>query len=285
MQTTRRFALALAGALACAGPVPPSVAPTPASPGPLEAGGASASASSGAIAPDPPDPPDPSDELRQRAEELRAAIEGRRIGAPAPDPAQVYSVPIDGDPVLGEAAPVTIVMVTQIHPACPFCTRVMPTVDQIQREYGSDVRIAWKQLVVHRDKASGHALAACAAHRQGRFFEMSARLLADDADEWSALKYHAKEVGLDIATFARNLGDPSCVREVMDEMERLGELGVRGVPSFFINGRFLAGAQPFLAFQKIIDEELKKARAAIDAGTSAADYYQSLVDNGLSQAP
>ena len=34
------------------------------------------------------------------------------------------------------------------------------------------------------------------------------------------------------------------------------ELGVSGTPSFFINGRFISGAQPFEAFQAIIDEEL-----------------------------
>jgi protein-disulfide isomerase len=176
-------------------------------------------------------------------------------------------------------------MVTQVHPACPFCTRVMPTVEQIQREYGSDIRIAWKQLVVHRDKASTHALAACAAHRQGSFLEMSARLLEDDADDWPALRAHAQELGLDLEAFARDIGDESCVQEVVDGMDHLGELGVRGVPSFFINGRFLGGAQPIDDFRPIIDEELKKARAAMAAGASAADYYQSLVDAGRRQAP
>jgi len=31
---------------------------------------------------------------------------------------------------------------------------------------------------------------------------------------------------------------------------------VQGTPAFFINGRFLNGAQPFENFQAIIDEEL-----------------------------
>lgn len=43
----------------------------------------------------------------------------------------------------------------------------------------------------------------------------------------------------------------------MDEDARAGsKAGVRGTPAFFINGRFLSGAQPFEAFQTIIDEEL-----------------------------
>jgi protein-disulfide isomerase len=34
------------------------------------------------------------------------------------------------------------------------------------------------------------------------------------------------------------------------------KLGVNGTPGFFINGRFLSGAQPLDEFSKIIDEEL-----------------------------
>jgi protein-disulfide isomerase len=40
-------------------------------------------------------------------------------------------------------------------------------------------------------------------------------------------------------------------------MQEGGALGVTGTPAFFINGRFLSGAQPFEAFQSIIDEELE----------------------------
>ena len=36
------------------------------------------------------------------------------------------------------------------------------------------------------------------------------------------------------------------------------EAGVSGTPAFFINGRVLGGAQPFEAFKRIIDEELRR---------------------------
>ena len=35
------------------------------------------------------------------------------------------------------------------------------------------------------------------------------------------------------------------------------QAGVTGTPAFFVNGRFLSGAQPFEAFKAIIDEELQ----------------------------
>ena len=36
-------------------------------------------------------------------------------------------------------------------------------------------------------------------------------------------------------------------------------LGVTGTPGFFVNGRFLSGAQPYSAFKVKIDAELEEA--------------------------
>jgi protein-disulfide isomerase len=35
-------------------------------------------------------------------------------------------------------------------------------------------------------------------------------------------------------------------------------MGVNATPAFFINGRFLSGAQPFQAFAQIIDDEIRE---------------------------
>jgi protein-disulfide isomerase len=45
---------------------------------------------------------------------------------------------------------------------------------------------------------------------------------------------------------------------VSRDMEEARRLGVSGTPGFFINGRFLSGAQPFDAFKKKIDAELEE---------------------------
>jgi protein-disulfide isomerase len=42
-------------------------------------------------------------------------------------------------------------------------------------------------------------------------------------------------------------------------MAQAQKLGVTGTPSFFINGRYLSGAQPFANFKRYIDEELEKS--------------------------
>ena len=68
------------------------------------------------------------------------------------------------------------------------------------------------------------------------------------------------------------------------DMRDLQALGVSATPAFFINGRYLSGAQPIDQFVTLIDEELKKANEKIQAGTPAASYYQQVVlDKGLKQ--
>jgi predicted DsbA family dithiol-disulfide isomerase len=74
----------------------------------------------------------------------------------------------------------------------------------------------------------------------------------------------------------------ACVKWVNEKQAIASAFGVGATPAFFINGRFLSGAQPLPAFKAIIDEELKKAEAAVAAGIPATSYYKSaIVEKGL----
>ena len=46
--------------------------------------------------------------------------------------------------------------------------------------------------------------------------------------------------------------------QVVSDFQVGSQLGVTGTPAFFINGRFVSGAQPFEAFEYIINEELAR---------------------------
>ena len=67
----------------------------------------------------------------------------------------------------------------------------------------------------------------------------------------------AEEVGLDMDQFSSDSQSPEVKARVDADMAQAMELGVSGTPSFFINGRFLSGAQPYESFQRMIDEELR----------------------------
>src|SRR6185503_3542336 len=63
------------------------------------------------------------------------------------------------------------------------------------------------------------------------------------------------------------------------------QLGVRGTPSFFIDGRPLVGAQPFDAFKQIIDDELARANRLLARGLPRAELYATLLTGADAALP
>jgi protein-disulfide isomerase len=203
-----------------------------------------------------------------------------------PDPTTVYSVPIDGDPVKGPVnAKVTIVEAAEF--ACPFCQRVTSTMDELLKQYPNDVRLVWKHYVVHPQVATTAALATCAAQKQGKFFEMKNKIFTDgwpegrmgDIGEATMTKF-AQDLGLNMDKFKAAMASEECKQDIANDQKVLTQVGVRGTPAFFINGRFISGAVPIERFKAIIDEEMKKADDALKGGQKADEYYTSIVAKG-----
>ena len=86
----------------------------------------------------------------------------------------------------------------------------------------------------------------------------------------------AAEIGLDHDRFVADMAG-SCRQVIRDDQRDLTAVGVRGTPAFFINGRFLSGAQPIEQFRALIDEELALANRRIRDGTPAKRYYDTWV--------
>jgi protein-disulfide isomerase len=194
-----------------------------------------------------------------------------------PDPAATYAVPIDGNFAVGPAdAPITLVLAFDF--ACPYCHRLRSTLAELQQTYGRQLRIVYKNFVVHPDTATLPALAACAAGAQGKFADMEALLWARgfEAGGYSRelVEALAGELKLDQKRFVADLDGTACKAQLARDQEQLARLGVSGTPASFVNGRLVSGAQPREAFEALVDEQLKLANERITAGTPAADYYR-----------
>lgn len=201
-----------------------------------------------------------------------------------PDAKDVHAVPVEGNPSVGPAdALVTIVKGYEY--ACPYCEKVKPTLEQIHKEYGKDVRVVYKQFVVHPQVATDPALAVCAAHKQGKFEKMD-KLMWEKAFavrkfDRANMEALAKEAGLDLAKFKADM-DGQCKDYIKQDQAALQAMGQAATPTFFINGRYMSGAQPLPAFKAIIDEELKLAKERVASGTPRDKYYQTWVmEKGL----
>jgi protein-disulfide isomerase len=206
------------------------------------------------------------------------------VVAGRPDPAAVYRVELGDAQTIGpDTALVTIVTFSDFQ--CPYCARVGPTIDELRREYGADLRYAFKHnpLAFHKN-ARPAAIAAEAAGEQGKFWEMHDKLFANSRDltEKNFIAW-ARELKLDVKQFERDLLSTT-IAERVDRQQRQGnDIGARATPAFFINGRFLSGAQPAASFRVVIDEEKKKAEAKVAAGTPRASVYAETIASGKTE--
>ena len=181
-----------------------------------------------------------------------------------PDPNRRYSVNTEGAPTRGlKSAKVSIVEFSDFQ--CPFCGRVTPTLQKIEKEYGDRVRIVFKHLPlsIHPKAPAAHA-AAEAAHRQGKFWEMHDRIFANQrALEPDIFEGYAEAIGLDMDRYRVDIASADVKKRIDADMSEARRLGVTGTPGFFLNGRFVSGAQPFERFQTLIDEELDDSGAFV----------------------
>lgn len=155
-------------------------------------------------------------------------------------------------------APITIIEFSDYQ--CPFCARVNPTLDQIMKEYAGKVRIVFRDFPLpSHSEAPKAAEAAYCAGEQGKYWEMHDRMFANQqALGVPALKQYAVALALDTAKFDACLDSGKFASNVESDLEAGRELGVNSTPMLFINGRPVAGAQPFEYFKGVIDEELAR---------------------------
>jgi len=189
---------------------------------------------------------------------------------------------------------------------CPFCTRIVPTLEQIAKEYPDSVRIVYKMhpLPMHAN-ATPAAEAALAAAAQGKFLEMHKKLW-EKQQELTRERFLtiAKEIGLDVAKFTKDLDAHTYAEAIKKETKEVEDIGASGTPASFINGRYLSGAKPFTAFKEIIDEELgwvkagnrpefktgknvseASAKAATPSGPDPNKVYEIAAGDGPSSGP
>lgn len=247
------------------------------------------------------------EQLTRKQDDLKDQIASRPAYRPSmpprrePDRAKTYAMPTDGLPTIGPAdAKITIVRGYEY--ACPYCEKSRQTMTELQQKYGNDLRIVYKQLVVHPLIATPSSLAACAANKQGKFKQMDEALWekgfkmrdwdkqATRPDGTTEQCWLTPEGCPVVLGFAASLGMSrsklktdmrACEPEVQSGMRDFQVLGVAATPAFFINGRYLSGAQPVESFSQVIDEELAKANERIQQGTAKGRYYQEwIVEKG-----
>ena len=192
-----------------------------------------------------------------------AAGAGEAAGGGAPADPKALA---DDDPVLGNPdAPVTVVEFSDYQ--CPFCGRFYKTVEkQLIDTYvkTGKVKFVYRDFAFLGDESQWAAQAANCAGDQGKYWQYHDYLFDHQQGENEGafskanLKRFAKDMGLNNAQFDLCLDSGKHEAEVAKDVEAGRQFGVGGTPTTFINGKLIAGAQPFAAFEQAIEEALKK---------------------------
>ncbi len=221
-----------------------------------------------------------------------AAGGGDGVARQAP-PEDDAGVPVGpNDPTWGSrTAPVTIVEFADFE--CPFCARAEPTLARVRETYGPDtVRIVWKNspLPFHRNaRPAAEAGAGVQALGGSDAFWRFRELAIDNPKKLGEDAYVAwgQQAGLkDPEGFRSGLRSHAWASKVDEDVAEAKDVGAMGTPWFFVNGLRLTGAQPFEAFQALVDAQVVAAKAKIASGTAPERLYAVLSkDNRAAQPP
>lgn len=161
-----------------------------------------------------------------------------------------------------------VVMVEYADFQCGYCGKfARDTEPELVEKYVKEgtLRIEWRNFPIFGEPSEAAARAAWAAGRQGRFWQFHAAAYAEGAKEKGfsedRLRALAREAGVaDLDRFVRDTGSEAARKAVAKDQEEAYGLGATSTPSFLINGRPVAGAQPMETFTEAI-EAAKKAAA------------------------
>lgn len=183
---------------------------------------------------------------------------------PPPVTTQFSNVELAGNsPVVGDVgAKVTIVEFSDYQ--CPACLAAEQSVEEMLKIYGSNIRFVYRNFPLYQihPQAEISAEAAMSALEQGKFWEMHHELFANQElvsqGGVIALKQLAKEIGLDENKFNSDLDSRIFSVVVKKDLDDGLRFTVDRTPTFFINGKKVAGALSLDTWKQLIDAELAK---------------------------
>jgi protein-disulfide isomerase len=203
------------------------------------------------------------------------------------DTTTVWRVPAEGPARGGPEPLVTLVEFGDFEDR--FTRRAEATLSALRTKYGDDLRVVWRnEPLPHHGKALAAAkLAAEARAEKGDagFWAVHDALLAKDSLDEAVFADIAKSAGLDEKKAKDAVTGDAPSAAVNADLDVMDDFDAFSTPTFFIDGRRLVGAHPQRKFEALIDDEIKKAKGLVDAGTPRARVYQALIADGKDPPP
>lgn len=194
---------------------------------------------------------------------------------------KIFPVLVDeNDPVMGPAdAPLTVVVFSDFE--CSFCRRHEETLQKLAKEYEGLIRLVFKHYPLGFHKfARPAALAAEAARKQGKFWEMHGKLITAEL-EFIDYDLTAAELGLDIERFRKDLAAPETEDKVNSDLAMGIRCLVSGTPTTFVNGFKLEGALAEAKLKRFFSLALVRSYVLMLQGVPASKIYERTLNPGV----
>ena len=170
-----------------------------------------------------------------------------------------YEIRTDGYPSIGpENAPIVIVEFSDFN--CQYCgVFARTTFPVLISKYSKDIRFVYRHAPLGPASSFEAAQASMCAYDQDYFWKYHDALF-ENQDSLGAGLYTeiAASLELDLPAFNACLENNDYMDLIEADLDFALTTGVRGTPTFFINGLALVGAQPVEVFVEVIDTELEK---------------------------
>lgn len=168
-------------------------------------------------------------------------------------------ISVEGRPVYGsERAPVTVVVFADFQ--CPHCRAEAPVLRKAIDNFRGRAKLVYKHFTITgHDRAKAAAIAAEAAHEQGKFWEMHDLVFENQMDLSDEQLYgFAEKIGLDMAQFKASYQAKKGKAVVEADKKHGEDLGIAGTPAVFVNGREVIPALFGGSVTAWIDDALKR---------------------------
>jgi protein-disulfide isomerase len=192
------------------------------------------------------------------------------------DPAPRYCVPLEDSPARGAGKDALVTIVEFSDFECEVCRQGEAAVAPVLRAHARELRSVWKNfpLPQHRRarRAANFALEAQKLGGDPAFFAIAGALLAPGVMPDDAALDRAAVAARADASALFGAAERGAHEARIDRDVKLAKaLGVTGAPSYFVNGRKIAGALPVAELEALVREELALARRVRAQGGNVSD--------------
>lgn len=141
---------------------------------------------------------------------------------------------------------------------CPTCLQAYPIIRTLNNKYEKDILFIFRNYPVLNENSQMLALAGFCAEEQAKFWQFHDKLFANQGqlNNLSDFKALAFSAGINWSKMEQCIKDEKYRDLLIEDMADALDLGVKGTPTFFVNGNKLEGAIPLATWEEII----KKAK-------------------------